>query len=669
MYIRNRSLLIPTLAFGALAGFTVASLAFAQAQRPSKVDDAALRSVAQGKGEEWLSYGFTPQETRYTPLNQINASNVSRLGLVWSYEVGPGGGGQEATPLVHDGVIFSITQWSVVFAVDARTGKEKWRFDPEVNQTAVRSKICCGVVQRGVALYDGKVIAPVIDGRLIALDEETGKPVWEARVAYPQDNYTITMAPRIAKGKAIIGVSGGEYPVRGFLSAFDAKTGIQAWKFYTIPGPGDKDPGLIKAAATWPKKIMGGGGSIWDAISYDPELELIYFGTGNAGPWPEDVRASKGYDLLYAASIVAVDVNTGLYRWHYQNVPGDEWDFDSVQHLLLADVTIKGVKRKVLMQANKNGFLYTIDRTNGKFISGTPFAKINWALGLDEATGRPIINPDAKYSETESANITPGPGGAHNWSPMSFNPTLGLLYLSGQSGGGFTYAVQPNFEYDPKRQNMGIVFGRGPGGPPPGGPGGRGGQAAPAATPAAGAAPVAEAAGGRGAAGENVSPEVAAARAAAAARGGGASAPPAAPAAKQRPTLKSIGPDTNGGFLMAYDPATGTERWRVPGGSAIGGGTVATAGGIVFQATGGTLYAYSADKGEKLLELKTGVPGGMGPPITYMLDGKQYVALQVGQGQAGPGPGGNAPPANPNAPPPMKPRLLVYALDGTAKLQ
>src|SRR5215471_14116356 len=185
MRLRVSSLLIPALS---LAG----SFAFAQAQKASKVDDVALRNVARGKGEEWLSYGFTPQETRYSPLNQIDASNVSRLGLAWSYEVGPGGGGQEATPLVHDGTIFSITQWSVVFAVDARTGKEKWRWDPEVNQAALRSKICCGIVQRGIALYDGKVIAPAIDGRLIALDEETGKPAWEARVAYPQENYTLT---------------------------------------------------------------------------------------------------------------------------------------------------------------------------------------------------------------------------------------------------------------------------------------------------------------------------------------------------------------------------------------------------------------------------------------------------------------------------------------------
>jgi quinohemoprotein ethanol dehydrogenase len=637
MSVRNSWLPIAALAF-------VASFVFAQAQKPGKVDDATLRNAAQSKGEDWLSYGFTPQETRYTPLSQINTTNVSRLGLAWSVEVGPGGGGQEATPLVHNGVIFSITQWSVVFAVDVRTGKEKWRWDPEVNQNVVRAKACCGVVQRGIAMYDGRIIAPAIDGRLFGLDEETGKPLWEARVGYPQDNYTITMAPRIAKGKAIIGVSGGEFPVRGFIAAFDAKTGVQAWKFYTVPGPGDKDPGLIRAAATWPKNIVGGGGgSVWDAISYDPDLELVYFGTGNAGPWSEDTRMSKGFDLLYAASIVAVDVNTGLYKWHYQNVPGDEWDFDSVQHLLLADVTIKGVKRRVIMQANKNGFLYTLDRSNGKFISAKPIAKINWALGVDEATGRPIINPDAKYSATESANVTPGPGGAHNWSPMSFNPTLGLLYVSGQSGGGFTYAVQEKFEYNPQQQNMGIVFGFG------GGRGGRGGPPAPA--PAA--------------ASENVSPEVAAARAAAAA----APPAPAAPAAKLRPPLKSIGPDTNGGFLVAYDAATGTERWRVPGGSAIGGGTVATGGGLVFQATGGTLYAYSADKGEKLLELKTGVPGGMAPPITFMVDGKQYVALQVGQGQPGPGPGGNMPPPpNPNAPAPVKPRLMVYALDGTAKL-
>ncbi len=624
---------------------------FAQAQRqPTKVDDAALRNVAQGKGEEWLSYGFTPQETRYTPLTQIDKSNVSRLGLVWSYDVGPGGGGQEATPLVHNGVIFSITQWSVVFAVDVKTGKEKWRWDPEVNQAAVRSKICCGVVQRGIAMYEGKIIAPIIDGRLIALDEETGRPVWESRVSWPQDNHTITMAPRIAKGKVIIGGSGGEYPARGFVAAVDAKTGHQAWKFYTIPADGDKDPGLIAARKTWPKEIIGGGGGgVWDAISYDPDLELVYVGTGNPGPWSEEIRKSKGMDLLYADSIVAVDVNTGLYKWHFQNVPGDDWDFDSVQHLLQADVTIKGQKRKVLMQANKNGFLYTIDRTNGKFIQATPIAKINWAFGVDEASGRPIINPDAIYTVTDQVRVTPGPGGAHNWSPMSFNPNTGLLYVSSQTGGGFDYSVPATFTYNPQGQNMGIVFGGG---------GGRGAAAAKPAPAKPGA-------------GENVSPEVAAARAAAAAAAANAASQPPAPAPVKRPPLKTIGPDVaDGGYLVAYNPATGKEAWRVPGGSAIGGGTFTTASGLVFQASQGTLYAYTADKGEKLLELKVGVPGGMAPPITFMVDGKQYVAIQVGQGAAQNPLGNTGPPPapNPNAPKPVLPKLLLYAVDGTAKL-
>lgn len=643
------------------AAVLAASSAFAQAQRPTKVDDAALKNVAQGKGEEWLSYGFNPQETRYSPLTQIDKSNVGRLGLVWAYDVGPGGGGQEATPLVHNGVIFSITQWSVVFAVDVKTGKQKWKWDPEVNQTATRPKICCGVVQRGIAIYDGKIIAPSIDGRLFGLDEETGKPVWESRVSYPQDNYTITMAPRIAKGKAIIGVSGGEYPSRGFIAAFDAKTGAFQWRFYTIPGDGDKDPGLIKARKTWPAEIIGGGGGgVWDAISYDPDLELVYFGTGNPGPWSEEVRMSKGLDLLYADAIVAVDVNTGLYKWHFQNVPGDDWDYDSVQHLLQADVTIKGQKRKVLMQANKNGFLYTIDRTNGKFIQATPIAKINWALGVDEVTGKPIVNPEARYTSNDSVRITPGPGGAHNWSPMSFNPNTGLLYTSAQSGGGFDYTAIANFEYNPQAQNMGIVFGGG-------------GRGAAAAKPAA-AKPDPN---------ENVSPEVVAARAAAAlaAQTGQTPSTPPPPAPVKKPPLKTIGPDVaDGGYLVAYNPATGKEAWRVPGGTAIGGGTFTTASGLVFQAHGGTLYAYTADKGEKLLELKTNVPGGMAPPITFMVDGKQYVAIQVGQGgQQGPPPGaggggggagaGPAPlPAKPAAAKPVLPKLLVYAVDGTAQL-
>jgi len=379
----------------ALIGFAWMPLT-STGQPMRRVDDAALRNASKS-GEEWLTYGRDPGETRYSPLNLINASNVSRLGLKWSYDLGVGGGNQEATPLVRNGILYGITNWSVVFAVDVRTGKERWRWDPEVNQAAVFPKICCGVVHRGLATYQNLIIAPIIDGRLQALDADTGKVVWEARVAYPQDNYTVTMAPRIAKGKVIVGVSGSEYPVRGFFSAFDALTGHFAWKFYTVPGDPSKpfeNAAMKAAAATWDPDAwkLGGGATVWDGFAYDPEADLVYVGTGNAGPWPEELRHSKGKDNLYACSVVAVRPDTGEMKWYFQMVPGDSWDYDSVQQLLLADITVKGRARKVIMQANKDGFYYVIDRVTGQFISGQPFAQVTWARGLNEETGHPIVN-------------------------------------------------------------------------------------------------------------------------------------------------------------------------------------------------------------------------------------------------------------------------------------
>jgi quinohemoprotein ethanol dehydrogenase len=630
----------------------------ASGQQPRRVDDAALRNAGK-TGEEWLTYGLNQAESRYSPLNQINAGNVNRLGLTWSYEIGPGGGNQEGTPLFANGVLYSITNWSIVFAVDARTGKEKWRWDPDVNQPAVRPKVCCGIVNRGVAIYNGKIIAPINDGRLVALDAETGKPVWESRVAYTQDNYSLTMAPRIAKGKVIIGVAGAEYPVRGFFSAFDANTGQFAWKFYTVPGDPSKpfeNEAMRKAAATWDPGgwMYGGGGTVWDGMAYDPEADLFYVGTGNAGPWPEEIRKqSKGKENLFAASIIAVKPDTGEYKWHFQLVPGDEWDYDSVQQLILADVTIKGQKRKVIMQANKNGFYYVIDRVTGQFITGQPFAQVTWAKGLNEETGKPIVNPEAYYG-AQSITISPGPGGAHNWAPMSFNPNTGLVYIPASVSGGGGYAVDQNFTYKPGQSNIGLAFGRGRGA----------------------AAPTGDAA--------------------------NAALPQTAPA-KPLPPPPAIGPTPpegggRGGFLVAWDVATQKERWRAAGGGSIGGGTVTTAGNLVFQVVpDGRLMAYSADKGEKLLEVQTGLRGGMGPPITYQLDGKQYVALAGGSGAFpafGPPPGaaapGAAPPGAPAAgpgaapaggpglggpfgaggppPPPVKPKLLVFVLDGKAPL-
>jgi quinohemoprotein ethanol dehydrogenase len=571
-------------------------------QQPRRVDENALKSAGKA-GEEWLTYGLTQGETRYSPLNQINTSNVSRLTPGWTYDLGLGGGPQEATPLVANGMLYGITNWSIVFAVDARTGKERWRWDPEVNQTAVFPKICCGVVNRGIAIYQGMILAPAIDGRLIALSAETGKPIWEARVAYPQDQQTITMAPRIAKGKVIIGVSGGDRPTRGYFDAYDAMTGKRAWRFYTVPGDpskGFENSAMRKAAETWDNEWwkLGGGGAVWDGMAYDPEADLIYVGTGNAEPWPGTLRSkdSQGKDNLYTASIVAVQPETGELKWHYQMAPGDSWDYDSVQHLILADLNIGGKQRKVIMQANKDAFYYVIDRVTGQFISAQPFSMVTWAKGIDQKTGRPIVNPEAWYGK-EAIPISPGGGGAHNWSPMSFNPNTGLVYIPTSTANTFTYAAADAY------------------------PGTGTGTARP--TP----------------------PN-----------------PRQAPPAIGPPPLEGQG--NNRGALVAWDPVAQQMKWRMPGGGGIGGGTVTTAGNLVFQAINdGRVVAYSADKGEKLLEIQTGLRGGMGPPITYQIDGKQYVAVMGGTGVVQPRNGQAAAPpsATPAAPAPL-PKLLTYLL-------
>jgi quinohemoprotein ethanol dehydrogenase len=577
-------------------GLTLVASA-ARGQQSKAVDDAVLKNAGK-TGTEWLSYGLTPGETRYSPLNQINAANVSRLGLAWSYDIGQGGGSQEATPLVWNGTIYSITNWSVVYAVDARTGKERWRWDPQVNRTALAPVLCCGAVLRGLAIYEGKIIAPILDGRLDALDAETGKALWEARVAFSQDIYTITMAPRIAKGKVIIGVAGGEYPTRGFFAAYDANTGQFAWKFYTVPGDPSKpfeNEAMKKAAATWTGEWWktGGGAPVWDAISYDPEANLLYVGTGNAGPWAESARgqkASDGKDNLYACSILAVNPDNGTLKWYYQAVPGDEWDFDSVQQIVLADITIKGQMRKVLMQAGKNGFYYVIDRLTGKFISGQPFVQVNWAKGLNEANGRPIFNSEAFYG-ADSVAISPGAGGAHNWSPMSYSPATGWVYIPVFLQ-PFTYATASELKPNTNGYSRG-----------------------------------------------NVDPKLI--------------------------DSPAIGPPSAAGMrgaIQAWDPVNQRLVWRVEGGGGIGGGTVATAGNLVFQVINdGRFRALTADKGDILYEIKTGRTG-MAPPVTFEVDGKQYIAFQGGLGRPATTEGPNdAPVDNP-------PIMFAFALDGTAEL-
>jgi quinohemoprotein ethanol dehydrogenase len=555
-----------------VAGGLLASLAYAQT---SVVDDAALKQGGGARGE-WLTTGLDLAETRYSPLKQITADNVDRLQPGWSYELGSSGGGQLATPLVWNGTLYGITNWSVVFAVDARTGKERWRWDPEVNQATVRPKVCCGVVNRGVALYKNMVIAPIVDGRLEALDADTGKVLWEARVAFPQDDYTLTMAPRIAKGKVIIGASGGEYAVRGFFDAYDAMTGRRAWRFYTVPGDPKKpfeNPALKKAAATWSGDWWkrGGGATVWDGIAYDPELDLVYVGTGNGAPWPQSLRSGpqtttrENKDNLYVCSILAVRPETAELVWYFQPVPGDSWDFDSTQQFTLATLTIGGRTRKVLMQASKNGFFYVLDRATGAFISGQAFARVTWAKGLEPGTGRPIVNPEADYGR-EGVELFPNQVGAHASSGMSFNPTTGLAYFPATIDGGSNYAVNPEFTYQPGKHNEGLARG----------------------------------------------------------------------ATATRPKPPAIGPSVTDGqrnVLLAWDPVTQTERWRAAVGGARFGGTLTTAGNLVFQvAPDGRFIAYNAENGQKLLERQMDTQTGMGPPMTYLVDGKQYVAFMGGVG-------------------------------------
>jgi PQQ-dependent dehydrogenase (methanol/ethanol family) len=471
------------------------------AQQGRKIDDNALKNAAKNK-EEWISYNRDWSETRYSPLDQINATNVSKLGLAWSIDIPNVGAGtrQEATNLVANGVLYSITPYSLVYALDARTGKMLWQSDPETNRAA---SACCGVVNRGLALYEGKVIAPVLDGRLRALDMQTGKVVWESRVTPTNLPYTITMAPRVIKGgRVIVGASGGEYAVRGFFAAYDANTGKELWKFYTVPGDPSKpfeQPIYAEWAKTWDasKKwwVAGGGGPVWGGVAYDPDEDLVYVGSGQPGPWTEVSRGSG--DNLCTDCIIAVKGSTGKYVWHYQTTPGDDWDYDSIADITLADLTINGKTRKVLMHAPKNGFVFVIDRITGQFISAEPWVTVNWASGFDPKTGKANVNPAARYGTAASVNITPGPGGGHVWVPWSFNPNTKLLYIPSTSGQrGYTFQADPNFviasaeiaEGGRGRMQMGTGGGGGGGGArgAAGAGGGGAGAARGAAPPATG---------------------------------------------------------------------------------------------------------------------------------------------------------------------------------------
>jgi len=529
------------------------------------VSDAQMVKAESQPGN-WLTYGRTYSEQRFSPLRAINDQNVGRLGLAWYFDLDTDRG-QEATPIVVDGVMYFSTAWSEVYALNAATGERLWAYDPKVPRQW-DAKACCDVVNRGVAVWQGKVYVGTLDGRLIALDASTGRPVWEMLTVDRNFRYTITGAPRIVKGKVIIGNGGAEYGVRGYVSAYDAQTGKLVWRFYTVPGDPSKpfeQPILAQAAKTWTGEWwkIGGGGTVWDAIVYDPELDLLYIGVGNGGPWNEKYRSPEGGANLLTCSVVALKPDTGEYIWHYQENAGDEWDYDSDEQMILADIRIAGKQRKVLLHAPKNGFFYVLDRETGALISAKPFTFINWATGIDMKTGRPIESATARYSRADSPPIVPGPLGAHSWQPMSYSPLTGLIYIPVNEV-GFNLKSPEDFEFKSLALNFGIDM--------------------------------------------------------------------VAAGLPQDPKIKKAILDSVKGKLLAWDPVQQKQAWAVERPGPWNGGTLATAGNLVFEGTAaGRFEAYRADTGEKVwsFDAQTGVMAG---PVTYTVNGEQYVAVLAGWG-------------------------------------
>jgi quinohemoprotein ethanol dehydrogenase len=451
--IMRNGLLLASAALLALGGCSED----AKVAAPGGIDAARLLA-ASGDTENWLSYGRTYDEQRFSPLAKIDTSNVKDLGLAWSADMDTARG-QEATPLVIDGKIYITTAWSKAKAYDAVSGKLLWEYDPKVpGERAVAA--CCDVVNRGMAAWGDRLFMGTLDGRLVALDRATGKEAWSVVTLDQSKPYTITGAPRVIDGMVIIGNGGAEMGVRGYVTAYSADTGKQIWRFYTVPdAPGKNEAEYLKVAeTTWKGDYtkQGGGGTAWDAMAYDPELDLLYIGVGNGSPWNQFYRSEGEGDNLYLSSIVAIRPKTGEYVWHFQTTPGETWDYTATQHIMLADLEIGGQKRKVLMQAPKNGFFFVIDRTNGKLISADNYVPVNWATGFDLKTGRPIENPEARYYKTGKMFLgSPGPIGAHNWHPMAFNPKDGLVYIPALNS-AFPFIHKPDWKAHKHGFNVGL---------------------------------------------------------------------------------------------------------------------------------------------------------------------------------------------------------------------
>jgi alcohol dehydrogenase (cytochrome c)/quinohemoprotein ethanol dehydrogenase len=536
--------------------------------------DAARIMAADSEPGAWMSYGRTYDEQRFSPLKQISADNIGQLKLAWHYDLDAVHSAQESTPLVVDGVMYVTSAYSKVFALDPATGKQLWVFDPAV-PAGTNVKGCCDVANRGVAAWNGKIYVGAYDGRLIAIDAKSGKLAWSVQTVDDLKSYTITGAPRVIKGKVIIGNGGGEYGLRGYVSAYDAETGKLVWRFYTVPGEPGKADGAAsdqvlesRARASWKGEFwkLGGGGTVWDSMAYDPKLDLLYVGTDNGSPWNQAIRSPGGGDNLFIASIMALKPDTGEYVWHFQESPGESWDYSAAQHMILADLTIDGKQRQVLMQAPKNGVFYVLDRATGELISAKPFTTVNWATGFDPKSGRPTINPESRYGETgKPFTAQPGPSGGHSWQPMSYDAETHLVYFP-VIDIAFVYIGERNFKMRTLGWNTGVDFN-------------------------AGSLPE--------------DPKV---------------------IAQIETGLK--------GHLAAWDPVAQREVWSVPDATPWNGGVLSTAGNLVFQGNGmGELSAFRASDGQRLWSVQTHT-GILAPPISYEVNGEQYVAIELGWGGA-----------------------------------
>ncbi len=521
--------------------------------QPSADPDPAP-SKAESVG--WTLHGNDYGEKRYSALDAINRSNAASLGLAFEASL-QSRRGIEATPIVVDDVMYVTSTWSRVMALDAVTGAELWRYDPKVPRAWAR-RLCCDIVNRGVAVWNDRVLLATLDGRLIALNRDSGLPIWEIDTLVDRDRwYSITGAPRIINGKVIIGNGGAEFGVRGYISAFDVADGALAWRFFTVPGDPAKafeHPELAAAAATWKgvEDWSALGGTAWDSIAFDPDLNLLYVGTGNGSPWSRDRRSTGGGDNLFLSSILALDPDTGRLAWHYQTTPGDNWDYTATQHMILADLTIDGAARQVLMQAPKNGFFYVLDRATGELISAQPYVYTNWASHVDPQSGRPIETGAGVYNDDRDAYVFPSPAGGHNWHPMSYSASTGYVYIPTRDI-GWVFTPQEDKWFTFGVDNLETLIG------------------------------------------------------------------------------DSQLPDTQG-HLTAWDPVQQRVVWRRNSELIWNGGVLSTAGGLVFYGTGaGELLVLDDRTGQTLKTLTLGT-GIIAPPITYSVDGEQFVAVAAGWG-------------------------------------